>query len=400
MSEILNDRRAVGNVWRLAAAQALAGGNASVIFATAAIVGSTMAPDKSLATLPISIFVVGMALATLPAGWLARHYGRRITFLSGAGLGGIGGLICAAGILTSSFALYCVGTLLCGLYSAISQSYRFAATDTASEAYKPKAISYVMAGGVLAGVLGPQLVQFTMNVWPPYLFAASYVAQALVAVVAMIVLAGIDIPVPSSVSMRAGRPLLEIVRQPKFIIAALCGTVSYVLMNLVMTSAPLAMKICGLSLSQSNYGIQWHIVAMFGPSFFTGTLIARFGVHRIVFTGMVLIALCAVVDLAGIGVWNFWIGLILLGLGWNFGYIGATAMVVATHRPEERNKVQAFNDFLIFGTMAFGSFASGHLLEVYGWSVVNWVVFPPIVIGILALWLSARWKRNTVISAS
>ncbi len=191
MTVISNDRRAVGNVWRLAAAQALSGGNASVVFATAAIVGSTMAPDKSLATLPISIFVVGMAVATLPAGWFARTYGRRATFLIGAALGGLGGVICAAGVVASHFTLYCIGTLLCGVYSSISQSYRFAATDVASEAYKPRAISYVMAGGVLAGVLGPQLVQFTMNSWPPYLFAASYMAQAIVAVVAMEIALGL-----------------------------------------------------------------------------------------------------------------------------------------------------------------------------------------------------------------
>ena len=250
-----------------------------------------------------------------------------------------------------------------------------------------------MAGGVFAGVLGPQLVQWTMDIWPPYLFAFSFVVQAMVALVAMAVLAGVDAPKPAPSDLHGGRPLVEIVRQPRFIAAALCGIIAYPMMNLVMTSAPLAMKICGLSVSDSNFGIQWHIVAMYGPSFFTGTLIARFGAPRIVAVGLLLEAGAAAVGLSGITAMHFWATLIILGIGWNFSFIGASALVLETHRPQERNKVQAFNDFLVFGMMAVGSFSSGQLLANYGWSAVNLVVFPPVLLGLAVLTL-ASWARR------
>src|SRR3984893_14080757 len=271
-----NDVRARGNVLRLAAAQALTGANSAVIFATGSIVGATLAPDISLATVPLSMYVVGLAAGTLPTGAISRAYGRRVAFIIGTGCGVLTGLLGAFAILHSSFPLFCGATFLGGLYGAVSQSYRFAAADGASAEYRPKAVSWVMAGGVFAGVLGPQLVQWTMDIWPPYLFAFSFVAQAMVALVAMAVLAGVDAPRPAPSDLHGGRPLFEIARQPRFIAAALCGVVSYPMMNLVMTSAPLAMKMCGLSVSDSNFGIQWHIVAMYAPSFFTGSLIARF----------------------------------------------------------------------------------------------------------------------------
>ncbi len=251
-----------------------------------------------------------------------------------------------------------------------------------------------MAGGVFAGVLGPQLVQWTMDIWPPYLFAFSFVVQALVALVAMAVLAGVDAPKPAAVDLHGGRPLLEIVTQPRFIAAALCGVISYPMMNLVMTSAPLAMKMCGLTVSDSNFGIQWHIVAMYGPSFFTGSLIARFGAPRIVALGLLLEAVAAMIGLSGITAPHFWATLIVLGVGWNFGFVGASALVLETHRPQERNKVQAFNDFLVFGMMAIGSFSSGQLLASYGWSAVNMVVFPPVLLGLAVLTFVSFAKRR------
>src|SRR3984885_13504323 len=279
--EISGDARARSNVVRLAAAQALTGANSAVIFATGSIVGATLAPDISLATVPLSVYVVGIAVGTLPTGMISRAYGRRVAFIIGTGCGVVTGLLGAYAILHASFALFCCATFLGGLYGAVSQSYRFAAADGASAAYRPKAVSWVMAGGVFAGVLGPQLVQWTMDVWSPYLFAFSFIVQAAVALVAMAVLTGVDAPKPASADLHRGRPLFEIVRQPRFIAAALCGVIAYPTMNLVMTSAPLAMKMCGLTLSDSNFGIQWHIVAMYGPSFFTGTLITRFGAPRI-----------------------------------------------------------------------------------------------------------------------
>src|SRR3954468_23656766 len=293
--EISDDARARSNVVRLAAAQALTGANSAVIFATGSIVGATLAPDVSLATVPLSMFVLGLATGTLPTGAISRAYGRRVAFIIGTGFGVLTGLLGALAILRGSFALFCCATVLGGLYGAVSQSYRFAAADGASATFRPKAVSWVMAGGVFAGVLGPQLVQWTMDIWPPYLFAFSFVVQAAVALVAMAILAGVDAPRPAPADLHGGRPLRAIVRQPRFIAAAICGVVAYPMMNLVMTSAPLAMKMCGLSLSDSNFGLQWHIGAMYAPSFITGSLIARFGAPRIVAIGLVLEAAAAMI---------------------------------------------------------------------------------------------------------
>ncbi|GGI28764.1 MFS transporter [Bradyrhizobium guangdongense] len=392
-NEIADDARARANVLRLAAAQALTGANSAVIFATGSIVGAMLAPDISLATVPLSMYVVGLAAGTLPTGAISRRFGRRVAFVIGTGCGALTGLLGSFAILHASFALFCLATFLGGLYGSVAQSYRFAAADGASAAYRPKAVSWVMAGGVFAGVLGPQLVQWTMDVWSPYLFAFSFLVQAAVALVAMGIVAGVDIPKPAPSDLHGGRPLLTIVTQPRFIAAALCGVISYPMMNLVMTSAPLAMKMCGLSVSDSNFGIQWHIVAMYGPSFFTGALISRFNAPKIVAAGLLLEAGAATIGLSGITAMHFWATLFVLGVGWNFSFIGASALVLETHRPQERNKVQAFNDFLVFGMMAIGSFSSGQLLANYGWSAVNLVVFPPVVIGLVALSV-ASWARR------
>jgi MFS family permease len=392
--EIANDARVKANVVRLAAAQALTGANSAVIFATGSIVGATMAPDISLATVPLSVYVLGLATGTLPTGAISRRYGRRTAFIIGTGCGCLTGLLAAFAILHDSFSLFCGATFLGGLYGAVSQSYRFAAADGASAAYRPKAVSWVLAGGVFAGVLGPQLVQWTMDVWQPYLFAFSYVMQAAVALVAMAILAGVDAPRPPPSDLHGGRPLLEIVRQPSFIAAALCGIVAYPMMSFVMTSAPLAMKMCGLSVSDSNFGIQWHIVSMYGPSFVTGSLIARFGAPAIVALGLSLEAVAATIGLTGITAPHFWATLMVLGMGWNFGFVGASALVLETHLLQEKNKVQAFNDFLVFGMMALGSFSSGQLLARYGWSAVNIVVYPAVLLGLLVLALSSFARRR------
>jgi len=365
-----------------------------VIFATGSIVGATIAPSMSLATVPLSMYVLGMAAGTLPTGAISRRYGRRIAFIVGTGCGTLTGLLGSLAILRGSFVLFCVATFLGGLYGSVAQSYRFAAADGASAAFRPKALSWVMAGGVFAGVLGPQLVQWTMDVWSPYLFAFSFMMQALVALVAMAILAGVDAPKPALADLHAGRPLLEIARQPRFIAAALCGVIAYPMMNLVMTSAPLAMKICGLTVGDSNFAIQWHIVAMYGPSFFTGALIARFGAPVIVALGLFLEAAAATIGLSGITAMHFSATLMVLGVGWNFAFVGASALVLETHLPQEKNKVQAFNDFLVFGMMAIGSFSSGQLLANYGWSAVNLVVYPPVALGLVVLALVSFARRR------
>ena len=390
-THLIDDRAALRNALRLAFAVALAGANATVIFATGAIVGSMLAPNPAYATLSISVFVVGMAAGTLPIGWIARRYGRRAAFMTGAGSGVVTGLLACYAVVTGSFALFCLSTFFGGLYQAAAQSYRFAAADSASDAFRPKAIAWVMAGGVFAGVLGPQLVTYTMDLWQPYLFAVSYLAQAAVALIAMVVLWQVEAPPPLPVDTPDARPLMEIVKQPRFVAAVICGVISYGLMNFIMTSAPLAMKLCGHSVTDSNLAIEFHVIAMYLPSFITGSLISRFGAGKVILAGMVLIVLAAVAGLAGQTVYHFWADMILVGLGWNFGFIGATALVTETHRPSERTKVQSFNDFLVFGTMVVGSFSSGRILIDFGWDMVNELVFPLVFVGIAAL----LWFRRS-----
>jgi MFS family permease len=382
-----------GTVLRLAIAQALAGANSTVLYATGAVVGSMLAPSPVLATAPVSIFVVGMAACTLPAGAIARRYGRRITFLLGTGCGVLIGLISALAVVLASFWLFCLGAFFGGAYAAVVLSFRFAAADCVPAQRRPRALSAVMAGGVFAGVIGPQLVTHTMNLWQPYVFAATFLAQAAVAALSAVVLVGVKLPMPSAQELAGGRPLGIIARQPLFITAVLCGVVSYLLMNFLMTSAPLAMHFCGLSQEDANLGLQWHVIAMYGPSFFTGRLISRFGSPRVVGTGLALTAASAAVGLAGVDVAHFWATLILLGLGWNFGFVGASAMVLDCHRPEEKTRVQSLNDFIVFGTMAVGSFSSGGLLAGYGWNVVLWISFLPILVAVGALAWAAAARR-------
>jgi MFS family permease len=378
---VTGDRLARRNALVLAVAQGLAGGNNIVIVSTAAIIAGTFAGDRALATVPASTLIVGMWAGTLPVGYLSKNFGRRTAYLVGAFFGGLAGLTLAAAAWLGSFELLCLGAGFGGFYAAAHQSYRFAAADTASEAFRPKAISWVLAGGLFAGLFGSQLVIATKDIWPQYLFAASYLAQAVTAVIAAGVLMLLRVPAPATAVVAAGegRPLVELFRQPRLIVAVLCGVASYSMMNMVMTSAPVAMVDCNHSITDATLGLQWHVMAMFAPSFFTGTLIGRFGIDRVIWAGLAVMAAATMVAMSGITVWHFWLALVLLGIGWNFSFIGATAMETQCHRPNERNKVQAVNDFLVFGTMAVGSFSSGQLLANYGWSVVNAVALPIVV---------------------
>jgi len=373
------------DVLRLAVAQALAGANSAIIFATGAIVGNMLSPDKALATLPISVFVVGMAACTLPAGAIARRYGRRATFLTGTGCGVIAGLLAALAVVQSSFWLFCAATFFGGAYAAVVLSFRFAAADCVPPERRARALSTVMAGGVFAGVIGPQLVTFTMDLWLPYLFAATFLAQAAVAALSAFVLLDVRVPMPAAKGAADGRPLRAVMRQPRFIAAIVIGVVSYMIMNFIMTAAPLAMRLCGLPQESSNLGLQWHIIAMFAPGFFTGHLIARFGITRIVSAGLALTGASAVIGLTGVDVAHFWVTLILLGIGWNFGFVGASTMVLECHHPEEQTRVQSLYDFIVFGAMALGSFASGGLLTAYGWNTVLWVSLLPLLAAVATL---------------
>ena len=273
-------------------------------------------------------------------------------------------------------------------------SYRFAAADCVPPERRARALAAVMAGGIFAGVIGPQLVTYTMNLWQPYMFAATFLAQAAVAVLSALIIAGVRLPKPTAAEIVGGRPIGVIVREPRFIIAMICGTVSYMLMNFLMTTAPLAMRLCGISQSASNLGLQWHVIAMYAPSFFTGRLIGRFGAPRVVATGLALFVAAGVAGLTGMTVTHFWLSMILLGLGWNFGWLGASALVLECQRPEERTRVQSFNDFVVFGMMALGSFSAGGLLVTFGWDTVIWVSFLPLAVAIAALAFRAASRAN------
>ncbi|MDQ7995256.1 MAG: MFS transporter [Luteibacter sp.] len=380
------------NIWRLAIAQALAGANSTVIYATGAIVGDRLAPSPALATLPISILVVGMAASILPAGAIARRYGRRPAFILGSAAGVLTGLVAAVAVVVGSFGLFCLSTFLGGAYAAVVLSFRFAAADGVDPSRRPLALALVMGGGVAAGVVGPQLIDGTMAAWAAYPFAATFVAQALMAAVAGLVLLGVHAPSPMASSTDGARPLRRIAADPRFIAAAMCGAASYMVMNFLMTAAPLAMKMSGHSQHAANLGIQWHVIAMYGPSFFTGRLITRFGASRIAALGLVLTALAVAIGLQGAHVMHFWWMLITLGVGWNFGFLGASALVLACHTPEEKTQVQSLNDFIVFGLMVAGSLSSGALLAAYGWSAVLWVSLGPLLASAAAFATLGRRK--------
>lgn len=389
---LTGDRLAKRNALVLACAQSLGGASPAIIVSLGGMVGQTLAENKELATLPVSLLNLGLALGTIPAAMLMRRAGRRVGYMVGAGIGVLGGCLAAFGIVSMSFVLFCFGTLIAGLYGSFIQSYRFAATDAASDSFKPRAISWVMAGGLIGGIIGPQTVIWTMDLIETAPFAGAFIGHATLALLSMGIVSALKSAPVSAAPKAGGRPLTEIMSQPRFIVAVVTGLVSYGLMSFVMTAAPLAMIGCGHPAGTAALGIQWHILAMFGPSFFTGRLIGRFGKAAVTAAGLILIAISAAIGLSGISVAHFWITLILLGIGWNFGFIGATALVTECYRPEERTKVQAANDFLVFGSVAIASFSSGKLLNAGGWESVNWLVFPPILIALVLLAWQQRMK--------
>ncbi len=391
------DRRARRNVAILASAQVLYLVGATILLTVNGLVGHMIADDKSLATLPVTTYVLGTLASTVPASLLMRRVGRRAGFQLGALFALMSASLAIFAIFERSFWLYCMATTLAGVYQAFAQYYRFAAADTASEAFKPKAISWVMAGGLVAAVVGPQLVILTKDIFAPVFYAGSFVASATTAVLAMFVLCFVDIPRPSAQGTPGKQPraLGEILRQPKLRVAILTGMVSYGSMNFVMTATPLAMVGCNHSVESAAHAIQWHVFAMFAPSFVTGHLINRFGRERIVLTGLLLLASSGLAAMTGLALWQFNLAMVLLGLGWNFGYIGSTTMVTDCHRPEERNKIQAVNEFMVFGLVAVASFSSGKVLHIAGWNMVTvaYLPFVALAAGLILLLLlrGAKW---------
>lgn len=383
----------------LASAQAIVGSAAPISISLGALAGVyLLGADKSLATAPVTGFNVGVALGAIPAAALIRRLGQRSGFLSGTLVTALGGLLATIGLFQASFWLFAAGLLVIGLGGAFVQQFRFAAADNAPAAFKAKAISFVLAGGVFTAIIGPQTVIFTRELLAPVMFAGSFAAIMVLAAIGAVFLAMLRVPDKAAGPVDHGeapaRPLIQIVAQPQFFVGLLCGVGSYALMSFVMTGAPLAMVGCGFSPDEATLGISWHVMAMFAPSFFTGTLISRFGKEAIVAAGLLLLIGCAIVALSGIELWQFWTALILLGLGWNFGFIGATSMVAGTYRDSEKGKVQGLHDFVLFGSVAVGSLASGMVYNSAGWDMLNWVIFPVTGICLAALGLLALWRAR------
>lgn len=381
----VDDRVARRNVVVLATAQAIAGAGAPINFSISSLAAHMLlGPDKSWATLPLSAFVVGTAIGTMPAALLQRRIGRRFGLICGMLIGAMGALMEAVAVTVFSFPILCLGAFMMGFTAAFVQQFRFAAADTASPSFRPKAMSYVLIGGVMAAIIGPQTVIHTRTAFPIE-FVGAYVGAAGLMVLAAIVLAFLHAPAVTAVHTHAGRPLRKIAAQPRFIVAVACAVTAYALMNLMMTAAPLAMVGCGFPTDAAVLGIQWHVIAMFAPSFFTGSLILRFGAERVVAAGLVLLILCGFIALQGIDLINFWGALVVLGVGWNFGFLGATALVATTYEPVEKEKVQGLNDLLVFATVALASFSSGQILSIGGWSAVALTVIPIAVVALLGL---------------
>ena len=376
----------------LVAAQSLGGASPPIIISLGGLVGQQLSTNPTASTLPVSIYQLGLALSTLPAAWIMNRMGRRAAYVLGAILGVISGVVAAQGIAHGNFITFCIGTALAGFYAACVQSYRFAATDMVPSDEQAKAISRVMIGGLIAAIIGPQVVIWTRDALPATPFAGSFYSQAVLALLALPLLMGLRLPPPQAKSAAAGdaRPLGEIARTQQFIVACAAGVVSYGLMAFLMTAAPMAMVGCGHSVGEAAMGIQWHVLAMFVPSFFTGKLIARFGKRPITALGLIMIGAAGALALMGLDIFHFWGSLILLGVGWNFGFIGATALLTECYRPSERAKVQALNDFLVFGTVAVASFGSGQLLHSAGWNGINIGMLPLVAIVLILLGLQAR----------
>jgi MFS family permease len=391
-----DDDRARRNVRVLVAAQGLLGAQMPVHFILGGLAGQMLAPNPCLATLPISLTVFGTMLAAPFLAAFMQRFGRRPGFFLGTLGGGTGAALCMIGLVQNSFGLFLAGSLLTGLYMSAQGFYRFAATDAASEGFRPKAISYVMAAGLVSAIVGPQIVKLTADALAPIPFAGAYGAVVLLNLVGALVFVFLDSPRPKPPAADAprARTRRELLRDPTIAVAMICGMVSYALMNLVMTSTPLAVVGCGFATADAADVVMAHVLAMFAPSFVTGHLIARFGAVPVISAGLLTLAAAGGVALHGVTLGHFNLALVLLGIGWNFGYIGATSMLAGAHRPEERGRVQGMNDAAVFGLVAVASFASGGLMNcigtdpVQGWTAVNLAMIPFLALAAAALlWL-------------
>ena len=381
------------NVILLAGCQAMLFTNNVTLAAIAALAGFHLADDKALATLPVTVYIIGSALTTLPASFLMKRYGRRAGFQVGTCIGAIGAALCCLALWLHSFGLLCCGALALGTYTAFGQYYRFAAADSAPQDFKAKAISLVMAGGIVGGILGPELSKWTKDLFAiPYLGA--YASLILFCMITMALIASLRIPQPTAAELREpARPLAAVMAQPAFVVAVMSSAIGYGIMSLLMTATPLAMGLCGHPYNAGALVIEWHVIGMFAPSFFTGSLIKRFGVLNVMFGGAVLEAAAVAVALSGIEVVHFWWALTLLGVGWNFLYVGGTTLLTDCYRASEKAKAQGMHDFLVFVTTAVSSFSSGLLLNRSGWETLNFAALPFLaLIGAAIVWLGLRQR--------
>ncbi len=388
-------RSAKRNVFLLTAAQSILGSAAPLSFSVGGLAGfQLLGADKSLATAPLTGFNVGVALGAIVVAAASRILGRRESFMLAALMGATGGAVAALALFRSDFWLFAFGLLLIGLSGGFTQKIRFAAADASPSFYKGKAISWILAGGIVSAIVGPQLAIWLKDVMAPVTFAGAFMGLVPLMLLAIVVLAFLRLPDAAGKVGENGepaRPLREIVATRRFITGMICGISSYALMTFMMTGAPLAMVVgCGFSSELATLGIQWHVIAMFAPSFFTGMLISRFGTERVVAAGLVILMACAVVAHIGVELWNFWGALVLLGIGWNFGFIGATAIVASSYRPHEADKVQGFHDIILFGTVALSSFSSGKVFTAFGWSVMNLVVWPVTIVCLVLVIVQMR----------
>jgi MFS family permease len=382
------------NVLVLSGCQATLQTTGSTMIAVTGLAGFALAADKSFATVPLTCYVLGSAVTTIPASLLMKSAGRRSGFQIGTAIGMAGAAVCSMAMVIASFWWLCAGMFVMGVYTAFGKYYRFAAADGVTGKFRAKAISLTLAGGIVGGIFGPEMAKRTAGLFEATPYLGSYLSLIAVCLVASLFLTRLEIPqLGESERKDSGRPLAEIMRQPVFVVAALAGMLSYGIMNLMMTSTPLAMRAHDHHFNDAAFVLEWHMIGMYGPSFFTGSLINRFGVLRIILAGIALLLLCIVAALAGTALINFWLALFLLGVGWNFMYVGGSALLTECHAPAERAKTQAANDFMVFVTMAISSASSGLLLNKSGWAAVNYGSIPFLALAAGAtLWLA--WQRR------
>ncbi len=379
------------NVTLLALSQAILITGTSLLLATCALVGMRLTSIKSLATLPLALLFLAQMATTIPASLYMQRVGRRLGFMTSSVFGMAGAAIATIGIFKAEFSIFCFGAVFIGLFNGFGQYYRFAAAETAPEDYRSRAISYVLAGGLIAAFAGPNLAKWSRQLLPAE-FAGSYVILVGIYLLALTVAFFLRMPDPGPAERSTGgRPLGEIARQPAYLVAVASAMVGYGVMNFIMIATPLAMHDVAHPFSDTALVIQWHVFGMFVPSFFTGQLIRKFGTANIILAGVLLLGLCVGINFTGIAVIHFWSSLVFLGFGWNFMFVGATTLLTETYFPREKAKAQALNDFIVFGTVALTSLSSGAVQNVLGWKTINMAVIPFLLIIIVAnLWLRSR----------